>query len=230
MRRLILMAVLLCAEPATAGVKGSVGAASDYLFRGIEGSGGAAVQGDIYYAADEGYYLGGWISNALNATNQIDTYAGYDYRGGDYSLGGGLVYRYFSQEADNAAFHVRPQRISYPEIFVSGGLGPGVLAVYYGHDYFGTSKDSLYVSGEVTLPVSETVSVILQGGYNAGPGTVELWGRRFFDYRVSLEKKLDSGFSAAFHLAGTTRNASAGGFSVDDRPKFLVSFKKEFDF
>ncbi|HVT35995.1 MAG TPA: TorF family putative porin [Nevskiaceae bacterium] len=226
----VLAALLLCCPLAHAGLKGSAGAVSEYLFRGIESSGGAAVQGDAYYAWDEGYYAGAWLSNTVHAATQIDSYAGYDRRFGDFRAGGGVVYRYFSEEVSTASTANHQDRISFGELYLTGGYGPANGAVYYGHDYFGSSKDSLYVTGNVNLPVRETVSVILEGGYSSGPGITTVWSGRFFDYRASLEKRFDDGFSAGFHVAGTTRGATAGEFSIDNRPKFLVSFKKDFDF
>ena len=42
---------------------GNVGAFSEYLYRGVEQSNGAAIQGGIDYVHDSGLYIGTWASN-----------------------------------------------------------------------------------------------------------------------------------------------------------------------
>src|SRR5687767_12579042 len=73
-----LAAVLLAAPAAHAGeLTGNVGATSDYMFRGVDQTGGAAVQGGVDYTFDFGLYTGLWVSNSTSGGgNEADVYAG----------------------------------------------------------------------------------------------------------------------------------------------------------
>ena len=50
---------------AVEGLSANVSATSNYLWRGLEQTGGeSAISGGIDYAADSGFYVGTWASNA----------------------------------------------------------------------------------------------------------------------------------------------------------------------
>ncbi len=82
MKQIVACAALVAATgvsaPAFAGATGNVGVFSDYIFRGISQTGGAAaVQGGLDYSHASGLYAGTWISTsvATPTTKPISTAA-----------------------------------------------------------------------------------------------------------------------------------------------------------
>lgn len=223
-----VIAAGLCAVSGVAaadGFRGNVGAVSEYLFRGVEGSQGAAIQGELYYAWDRGFYAGAWVTNARSASNKVDAYAGYEGRFGEFTLGAGGVFRYYSEDLEHGTVNPLGGEIDFPELFVTGALGPASLTVYFTNDYFGTDLDAAYLTGDVTLPYSETVSFVIQAGFNSGDGVKLMRGEEFTDYSLSLEKKLGADMSVSFQLVDTDRKFPSG---LTDDPKYVVGFRRDF--
>ena len=86
---------------AAAETTGNAGVVSEYMFRGIETSNGAAVQGGIDWAHDSGLTVGAWASNAITAGDssgtELDVYAGFNGTVGDFGYEAGAIYYYFSE-------------------------------------------------------------------------------------------------------------------------------------
>lgn len=207
------------------GFRGSVGAMSEYLFRGIEGSAGAAVQGELYYAWDGGYYAGAWMTNARAASNKTDIYAGYEGKFGELALGGGAVYRLYSEDREHGTLNPKGEELDYAELFATAGLGPLTFTAYVTHDYFGTSENGVYLTGDATLVYNDTVSFIFQAGFNAGEGVKIMRGEEFTDYSATLEKRLEGDLTATFQIADTDREFTS---TIKDDPKFLIGLRKDF--
>lgn len=207
------------------GFRGNVGAVSEYMFRGVEGSQGAAVQGEAYYSWDQGFYAGAWLTNARAASNKVDIYAGYEGRFGELAFGGGAVYRYYSEDVEHGTLNPLGEGIDFPELFLTGAFGPASLTVYYTTDYFGTSEDGTYFTGDVSLPLGDTLALIGQAGFNSGEGVKIMRGEEYTDYSVSIEKKLEREMTVSFQVADTDREFSSG---LSDDPKFVVGLRKDF--
>ncbi len=79
-----LAGLLATAVPAAAdsGLGGSVVATTDYVFRGIsQTQGGPALQGDLHYTGQSGWFVGLWASNVDPGSSylgrvEVDAYAG----------------------------------------------------------------------------------------------------------------------------------------------------------
>ena len=224
---MIAGAALLTASGAAMadGFRGNVGAVSEYLFRGVEGSQGAAVQGELYYSWDSGFYAGAWITNARAASNKTDVYAGYEGRFGAFAFGGGAVYRYYSEDIEHGTLNPLGGGIDYPELFVTGAFGPASLTAYFTNDYFGTDEDGTYITGDISLPLGDTVTVVGQAGFNSGEGVEVMRGEEYTDYSVSIEKKLEREMTVSFQVVDTDREFASG---LADDPKFVVGFRKDF--
>jgi len=87
----LALAALLGLAPfaAMADLSGNIGAASNYVFRGVSLSGnGAAVSGGLDYSHSSGLYAGTWISNITGAY-EWDIYGGYSnsYKDVTYDVG-----------------------------------------------------------------------------------------------------------------------------------------------
>lgn len=205
---------------------GNVGAVSEHVFRGLAESQGAAVQGEIYYTWDSGYYAGAWVTNVLAGGNKVDSYVGYESKYGEFlTLGGGAVYRLYSEDEETGQ-----GSIDYPEIFGTAGLGPLSLSIYLSDDYYGSDEDSLYITADVTLPYSETLSFVAQAGLSSGDGVKALIGEEYTDYSLSIEKKLEGNLTVSFQLSDTDIEPDNGGSAAaEDDPKVVVGFRKDFD-
>jgi uncharacterized protein (TIGR02001 family) len=225
--RIVAGAALLaaCGTAMADGFRGNVGAVSEYMFRGIEGSQGAAIQGELYHSWDNGFYVGGWITNARSASNKVDAYAGYETRIGPFAVGGGGVYRLYTEDEEHGTFNPAGGGIDFPELFVTGAFGPASLTVYYTNDYFGTDRDAIYITGDVLVALTDTINLIGQAGFNSGDGVEFMRGEEYMDYGVSMEKKLERDLTVSFQLLDTDREFASG---VSDDPKFVVGLRKDF--
>lgn len=216
--------LLMFSGPAMAdGFQANVGAVSEYLFRGIEESQGAAIQGEAYYVWDEGFYAGAWLTNARSSSNKVDIYAGYETQVGQFSLGGGLVYRYYSEDQEHSTLNPQGGEIDFPELFVTAGVGPLGLTIYHTNDYFGTGSDGTYLNGEMTLPLMETVTLVAQCGLNFGAGVELMRGEEYMDYSLTLEKQLEDELTVMAQVVDTDRDVG-----TKDDPKFVVGIRKDF--
>src|SRR5688572_15502433 len=113
---------------AHAGTSGSLALTSYYLFRGIpQNNQQPALQGDIEYAADSGFYVGSWGSNVswLSDTNvspdSISNSVELDFYGG-----------YRGKFGESAGFDVGALYYWYPGDYPSGFNSPDTGEIYFG--------------------------------------------------------------------------------------------------
>lgn len=230
-------AAVVASPAATAGVTGNVGAVSEYMFRGVAQTGGAAVQGGIDYASDIGLYAGTWGSNVgFAGGTEVDLYGGYTKSFGAVGLDVGAIYYWYSEE-DEAI--VKAHTL---EVYAGGSLGPVTLKYYYADEahFFGASdpvtgevEETHYLTALLALPLSETLSLTGNLGYYFGDGIENFLTAlgatspedKYIDYSIGLAKTLDNGLSASFQYIATDIDATG----VDDEPKFVIGLKKSFD-
>lgn len=228
-KRSVLGAVLIGAAAfsgnAFAGATGNVGAFSEYMFRGVEQSGGAAVQGGLDYAHDSGLYVGTWISNTDFAgyqsqiTYETDVYGGYTFNAGPVAFDVGALFYYYRDDT-------KTNTIEYYAGASAYGAG---LKVYYTDDYFGTDESGTYVTANYPIAISDSLSLTPQVGYSAGKGpqvfVVSLFDttpdKHYLDYSLTLAKTLENGFTFTFGLIGTDLK--------HDDEKLVIGLKKSFD-
>ena len=229
-----------------AGVTGNVGAVSEYLFRGIEQSGGAAVQGGIDWSGGPGIYLGTWASNtggpAASGGTELDFYGGWAGKAGPVSLDFGAIYYLYNEDEEDTGL-----KFDYPEVYAKVGVSYFQLQLYYTTSYLGdateTAADALgkdtdfmYVNLLANFPLSETLTLGLQAGNSSGDGAEVAWDAQaadgYTDYSISLSKALDNGLAFTFGLYNTTLEVGDGFGTVpldDDGIKAVVGLKKTFD-
>lgn len=126
-----IVAASLAPAIAAAEVSGTLGASSQYLWRGQQLTDGAAVYGSVDYSHTSGLYAGAWASSETDDT-EYDLYAGY---GGEFE---GLSYD-----------------ISYIDYnYTSGGTGAATPAsgadfqeVHVGVGFAGLSADAFFGVG-----------------------------------------------------------------------------------
>lgn len=213
---------------ASAEISGNVAATSEYMFRGIESSGGAAVQGGLTWSGPSGLYVGGWASNITGSANEYDIILGWsaDVANG-VSLDLGAIYYLYTEQ------HEAPGNpsINFPEIYAGLSFAGLSAKVYYAHkfldeatDVAGKGQEEIYTTLSYAYPIQPGLDIGLQVGYSAGDGVETFFGDDYIDYSVSLSKDLGSDMSASVALVGT--NLDSPGFT--DKPKFVVSFSKGF--
>ena len=217
-----------------AGVTANAGAFSEYMFRGVEQSGGAAVQGGVDWASDVGVYVGTWISNTNFAgyTNDVsyetDVYGGWTKKWGNFGVDVGGLFYYYRDDT----------RLNTFEIYAAALIGPATIKVYQTVDgYFGAedgngdNEQGTYIFANYALPLNDKGDLTLtpQVGYSFGDGPRDFVVALFepvdpedgyLDYSVTLAKTIE-GFTFSLAVVGTDLE--------DDRQKVVVGLKKTFD-
>lgn len=196
---------------ATAEISANVAATSNYLWRGLEQTGGAAaVSGGIDYSSNSsGFYVGTWASNASWAegmTYELDLYGGYGADINDkmsYDVGY-IYFAYPDETSGDAAFSEIYGSFTYSNFTV----GLAVLATGEGGDF----GDSIYVNADYAIPLSSGAEIALHVGSYTGDWLAE----ESIDYSVSLSKD-----NFTFGLSATDLEGNAGdvkayvSYSVD---------------
>jgi len=228
---------VLASPAAMAGVTGNVGAVSEYVYRGVEQSNGAAAQGGFDWTHASGFYAGTWVSGTAFpgytnfVTYETDFYGGYTFKAGDVGLDVGLLYYYYREDT----------ALNTLEAYVGATFGPVTAKVFYTPEYFGALDASgddaagLYATVSAALPLSETLTFTPQVGMSSGDGPEVFFGNdpvsgqpdgEYVDYSVTLTKALDNGLSASFAVIGTTLDTTV---IPNDKEKIVVGLKKTFD-
>ena len=218
----------LYASAAVAETTGNAGIVSEYMFRGIETSNGAAVQGGLDWAHSSGLTVGGWASNAITdgdtSGTELDIYAGFNGTIADFGYEAGAIYYYFPEFDEGNAAGTDP---SYPELYVGGSVGPLLVRAYYTNDFQGADEDGIYVMGTFVHAISQTVSASAQVGFSSGDGVETVFGEEYTDYSIGVTKALDDGMGLSLSLVGTDLDAANG---ESDGPKVVIGLKKNFAF
>lgn len=199
----------------------NVGVTSQYLFRGLAQSDGAAVSGGIDYAAESGFYVGTWAStinfggtpnlgDAGSTGAEIDFYAGFGGAAGSVAYDVGVIYYYYPEEDE---FDMPDPSYNTFEIYGSLGFGPVSLGAYVAPgDYFGavnadgTDADGAYgLSLGLSLPVSELLGFDALIALHDGEGNEAFTpdGDGYVEYSVGLSAESESGLSFGLALVAT---------------------------
>lgn len=195
---------------AVEGLSANVGATSNYLWRGLEQTGGkAAVSGGIDYEASSGFYVGTWASNADWAdgmTYELDFYGGF---GGSISESvsydvGFIYYAYPDETSGDADFSEVYVNFSFDALT----LGAAVLSSGEGADF----GDTLYLSADYGIALENDAEIALHLGSYTGDWLAD----ESVDYGISISK------------SGFTLGASKTDLSGDDL-KVYVSYSVDID-
>lgn len=139
-------------------VTANIGAATDYVFRGVSQTAEEAqIFGGVDLTAGQ-FYAGAWASNVDfgdSTDAEVDLYAGFKPTLGAVSLDfAGIYYGYLNDDNDWSYFELKGA--------ASIAAGPGSLgaAVYWTPDATGPGDiDAVYYEVNGALPISERVSV-----------------------------------------------------------------------
>ncbi len=222
MKQIVACAALVAATgvsaPAFAGATGNVGVFSDYIFRGISQTGGAAaVQGGLDYSHASGLYAGTWISNINfggDTNYETDFYGGYAGKIGDIGFDVGLIEYYYRgvTPANTLEFY--------------GGLSAAGLSakLFYSDNLQSTNDSGFYATANYPLALTPTLTLTPAIGYAFGDAykNTGAYGTEILDYGVTLSKTLDAGFTFSFGLNGTDRDGT-------NDETLVLGLKKSFD-
>jgi uncharacterized protein (TIGR02001 family) len=203
---------------AVEGLSANVAATSNYLWRGLEQTGGnSAVSGGIDYSAESGFYMGTWASNASwgDMKTELDFYAGL---GGsiseDVSYDVGYIYfAYPDSIADENNFSE-----VYASLSTAGfTFGVAVLADSEAGGDGGEFGDSIYANIDYAFALENGAEVALHVGDYSGDFSTEST-----DFGASISK---DGFTFGVSKVSFDDSVSEG----EDDLKFYVSYAVDID-
>ncbi|NKF49389.1 hypothetical protein G3R49_02180 [Shewanella sp. WXL01] len=214
---------LLLTASASAEVTGNVGAVSEYLWRGVAQSNGAAVQGGVDYAHDSGFYLGTWASNVDfgdGTSYELDIYAGF---GGNITedLSWDINYLYYG-------YPDAPGSIDFGEVtvgFAWKGFDASYSHTIHGGDDIAAdpldSKDMMYAQANYSHALTEKLTLGLHYGYSKGDVITSWYGTdSYSEYNVSLSTATDFG-DISFMVSKTDLD--------DDDARLVVGYSYGFN-
>jgi uncharacterized protein (TIGR02001 family) len=149
-----LLVTSLAANANAGDIGGNITLTSDYLFRGISQTGGdPALQGDLNYTTESGFYFGSWASQVDGfADLEWDFYAGYDYAlAEDTTLHlSGIYYTYHGTGGAD---------IDYFEaiIGISQAVGENTIGASfeYAPDFGNSDARQTYIKAYGSMPLAE---------------------------------------------------------------------------
>ena len=206
---------------AVEGLSANAAVTSNYYWRGLtQSADNSAVSGGIDYEDESGFYAGAWTSNidfGDGAAAELDLYAGYAGEIDGIAYDVGYVYFNYPRKASGAAVALDFGEIYGSVSFDALTLGLAVLANSEGGSAdFG---DSIYVSADYSLEVSEGVEAAFHIGSYSGDFIKGLAYEGSGDY-VELGASISKdGFT--FGVVETTLDGSDLGF--------YVSYAVDFD-
>lgn len=200
---------LLASTSASAELEASVGAASEYVFRGVA-SGSPQVWGGLDWSSNVGAYAGMWVSSTSTQGNEeVDYYVGW---GNEMFDVGAIYYAFPSQPSQGGS--------GITEIY--GGIGIGQFTGYIWYAPGGVDgpddDDYAYLDLNYDFPLTSNTSIGAHVGYlepigdnavNRDPNPQPGDDPQDADFDLGLSLNVSDFFLALTYLEG-----SGGGFST----------------
>jgi uncharacterized protein (TIGR02001 family) len=218
LRTVAALGLLSAAAAANAEVSSTWTLTNDYDFRGnSQTAKDPAVQASLDYAAESGWYIGGWASNVDfgdETDYEVDVYTGFS-GGSEEGLAwdAGLVY-YTYDESD----------YNYPEIYAGVTYQWLEGKIWYSNAFGGNAAEDLarenvgndnvsawYVEGNLTVPLPADFSLLVHAGLSTGDYWDNVAGDDIIDYSVGIGYTLNH-----FDLGLKYVDTSAGDAEVRD--------------
>jgi len=155
----------------------NVGAASDYVFRGVSQTDeDPQVFGGVDVTMGQ-FYAGAWASNVdfYDSTDaEIDVYAGFKPTLGPVSLDLAAIYYGYVDAPSGSDYAYFEAKAAGSVAVGKGSLG---AAVYYSPDFFGAVDDAFYYEVNGSYPLTDKISVSGALGRQEleGPGDYTTW-------------------------------------------------------
>jgi uncharacterized protein (TIGR02001 family) len=222
-------ALLAATGVAQAEISANIAAVSDYYFRGVNQTNGAAVQGGLDYGNDSGFYLGTWLSNVdfdSKATVETDIYAGFAGELGSFGYDLSALYYWYpgaggdEQEGD----------LDYAEVAVSGSYA--MFTATFAYTVWGEVDNAPFDSGDMyyalsaDFPLADVFSLSpVVGRYDfdntvVSPGP-ETETASYVHWGAALAKDVGE-------FGSVSVNYDQTDIDGDDGPKMWLGWAKEF--
>jgi len=232
-KALVASAALMSAGVASAAVTGNFAITSDYIFRGVDSSAGAAVQGGLDYSHESGLYAGIWMSNSTlgnsngTGTDEIDYYVGYGLGLSDgLSLDFGIINYNSDAPTGSTAGN---NTINELYVGVAGEAWDATIYVGDRDDTTGGANSDLdeyiYLDLNYSMSTGETTSVDLHLGYL---DEADKTNTNLDAYDVSITYNVgDFGIGVTYRDADEPNGTAPSG--DDETANLFVSWGTEFD-
>ena len=189
----------------------TLGAASDYVWRGLsQTNGSAAISGGLEFVSDKNLYVGGWVSNTKQGSSgvnssEFDLYIGIsgENQGTGYDFG---VIQYRYPQSDN---------LNFQELYVA--LMIEQLTIKMSDSY----EEGNYLEGSIRTKLHLNTKHDAMLSFHLGR-YIRDEGENYIDGSVTL--RIDE---LSFSVSDTDLGSSD---SVNRSMKFYVSWDRMFDF
>lgn len=206
---------------------GNVGAATNYVWRGVtQTNDGPSISGGVDYAHESGLYAGTWLGNVdfgdgseATAEYEQDLYLGFG-GGEDFTYDVGYIY-YDYPLAEGADFGEIYASVGFS--YFSAGVAYTVNSEIDEDDESAFSKGDLYYSASFAYPLTEELELSIGAGYydfDDDGDVVESYGH----YNAYLSK---GDFAFGVEVADVDGEFPAGKGAND--PRFVVAWSTSFD-
>ncbi len=207
-------------------ISGNIGAASNYVFRGVSlTDDGAQISGGLDYAHESGFYAGTWLSN-IDSSYEVDLYAGFgnDIGGGFSYDVGYLLYAY--PELNDSNYGEIYGSLSYEWITagVAYTINSEVNETAAGADTFVEGDIYYYVSASYPLQNDWSVGATV-GWYDFDDDGVAGADASYTHAQLDVTKSTDNFGEFTFSVSWA-EDAPATGGTGDVLP--FVSWSKSF--
>lgn len=193
--------------------------ASQYVSRGFQQTWGRpALQGGFDYSHPSGFFAGTWMSTVSpkwiqDGFMEWDLYAGYGGTVGDVSYKAQLYYYLYPGAKLQPPFALKDTKYDYGEVLIGATWKWFTLNYWYTYtkDYFGYNSDTLFIGNDRHSRGSGYVDANFNYDFGGGYGLLLHYGREqvknfssfdFEDYKISLTKTFDKGWSASLNFTG----------------------------
>ena len=208
---------LLASAPGFAQLAGTATVTNNYVWRGLtQTMNDAAIQGGVKYTAENGAYVGTWISNvSFDAGDaysyEHDLFAGYTGKVDAITYDVGYLYYNYGKHL-GANFGEVYGTVTIDNLSLGANfLVNEQLQAAPGKDFGAFS--SFYLQGNYNIPLNSGAAVALHVGYHRGDFMEAFNGvtKSYVDYSVGVAK---NGFS--FTLGGTNLHSDDDGNGIED--------------
>ncbi len=210
------LATLGISGMAQAELSANIGAASNYVWRGVSQTGDeAAISGGIDYSHDSGVYVGTWASTLGSGNGEeLDLYGGYSGEASGIGYDVGVIYYAYPSAADDADF---------TEIYGSLSYGPVSGGIAYTVDKeSGVDENDIYYHLSASFDMGDGWSV----GGTVGYYDMEAASSDYSHAQLDVTKSVGDFGDFTFSLSNVFDQDSGSNQDNDLMP--FVSWSKSF--
>lgn len=231
--------------------------ASQYVSRGFQQTWGQpALQGGFDYTHPSGFFAGTWMSSVSpkwiqDGFAEWDLYTGYGGTVGDVAYKAQLYYYLYPGAKLKAPFALKETKYDYGEMLVGATWKWFTVNYWYTYtkDYFGYNSDTLFIGADQHSRGSGYLDANFNYDFGGGYGLLLHYGSErvknfssfdFSDYKVSLTKGFDKGWSTSINYTGmpkvnefykhnnTLSVSGDGSFSSPGKRQVMVTVGRAF--